>query len=157
MRQATAVLNRTLPLTIALLSGLGGIPSLAAQSFDKGPSPPRSTRPWADPDTVPVVLLRPKGDGSPSRVFDLFHNHLLIDVQDDFCDRPPVAAYSFRDDTVFVSLVQRPSAEVCVPEYSGSRYVAAIELPYLARPFWSIRFSMPTHRGRDTVLTLRRQ
>jgi hypothetical protein len=32
-----------------------------------------------------------------------------------------------------------------------------MELPYYGRPFWRIRFSMPTHRGRDTVVTLRPQ
>jgi hypothetical protein len=139
-------------VVIALIGGSGGIAALAAQSAEVGRSPRSTTKPWAEPDTVPVVLQRTKGDGLPSRVFDLFDNRLLIDIQDDFCGYPPIAAYYWRDDTVFVSVEGQPA--ICVPEYTGSRYVAAMELPYEWRPLWHIRFSMPTHRGRDTLLTL---
>jgi len=140
-------------LALIVLGGLVNAAGLTAQSFDIGRSPRSSTKPWAEPDTVPVVLQRPRGNGSPSHVLDVFHNHLLLDIQDDFCGLPPIAAYSFQNDTVFVTVVRSPRAEVCIPEYSGSRYLAAMNLPHGKRSY-TIRFSMPTHRNTDTVLTL---
>jgi hypothetical protein len=36
----------------------------------RGAAPSLSSSHWAEPDTVPLVLQRTKGDASPSRAFD---------------------------------------------------------------------------------------
>ena len=153
MSPANRVLQRALAALFVVCS-FGSVVDLAAETVgvcgSRG-SPRSTTKPWAELDTIPLVLQRPRGAGLPSQVFDLFAGCLLLDIQDNFCGVPPVVAYHVLGDTVFVRLVFQ--AEICIPEYSGSRYVGAMELSYGA-PVRRVQLSMPTRLGQDTVVTV---